>query len=245
MTGVYEPRAGYLRVEDCVAAQLDDAVRAGATLQTNESAVAWRIDGETVTVETDRDCYEAPRLVIAAGAWAGQLLAELNVPLVIRRKPQYWFAPRGQAYRADRGTPAYLYETPAGCYYGFPVVGPEGMKCAEHSGGRILADPLDQHREIDRDDLAGVERFIAACLPELTTTLNDHAPCLYTMSPDEHFLVDVHPRHPQVSFAAGMSGHGFKFAPVLGEALADLAMTGRSSLPIGFLSVRRFAGGAL
>jgi len=245
MSGVFERRAGFLRVEDCVRTQIEQAVQAGAVLHADEAAVAWRVEGANVVVETDRGRYEAARLVIAAGAWAGQLLVDLNVPLVVRRKPQYWFAPRGDAYRAEAGTPAFLYETPEGVFYGFPVVGPEGLKCAEHSGGAVVADPLQLGRDVDRADLARVERFAAACLPELTTTLNDHAPCLYTMSPDENFLLDVHPRHPQVSFIAGLSGHGFKFAPVLGEALADLATTGRFSLPIEFLSVRRFVRGAV
>lgn len=245
MSGVYERRAGFLRVEDCVRTQIDEAVRTGAVLRSDEAAVAWRVDGANVVVETDRGRYEAARLVIAAGAWAGQLLDDLGVPLVVRRKPQYWFAPRGEAYRADAGTPAFLYEMPEGVFYGFPVVGPEGLKCAEHSGGAVVDDPLGLRRDVDRDDLARVERFTAACLPQVSTTVNDHAPCMYTLSPDENFVLDVHPRHPQVSLVAGLSGHGFKFAPVLGEALADLATTGRSSLPIGFLSVRRFDRGAV
>ena len=240
MLGVFERRAGFLHVEDCIRAQIEQAVAAGAELHSNEAVAAWRIDGTNVVVETDRGRYEAAKLVITVGAWAGQLLADLQVPLVVRRKPQYWFAPHGGAYRADDGTPSFLYETPDGVFYGFPIFGPEGMKCAEHSGGAIVANPLELRRDVDTADLARVERFITSCLPQLTTTVNDHAPCMYTMSPDENFLVDVHPRHPQVSFVAGLSGHGFKFAPVLGEALADLATLGSSKLPIQFLSVKRF-----
>jgi glycine/D-amino acid oxidase-like deaminating enzyme len=227
-------------VEDCIRAQIEQAVKAGAELHSDEAAIAWRADGPNVVVETHRGRYEAPRLVIAAGAWAESVLTDLGVPLVVRRKPQYWFQPRGNDYRADAGTPSFLYETPDGVFYGFPVFGPEGLKCAEHSGGAVVADPSALSRDVDRNDLARVERFITACMPQLTTTLNDHAPCMYTMSPDQNFLVDLHPRHPQVSFVAGLSGHGFKFAPVLGEALADLATTGRSDLPIGFLSATRF-----
>ena len=240
MRCVFEHRAGFLRVEDCIEAQLEQARAIGVELRL-EAAQSWRVAGPNVIVETNDARYEAPRLVVTAGAWAGQLLADLAVPLIVRRKPQYWFAPRGDAYRSDRGTPAFLYETPGGVYYGFPVVGPEGMKCAEHSGGTVVDDPLRLHREVDVTDFARVTSFISACLPQLTTRLLDHAACMYTMSPDEHFLVDVHPRHPQVSFVAGLSGHGFKFAPVLGEALADLVTAGRSDLPIEFLSVRRFA----
>jgi sarcosine oxidase len=240
MRAVFERHAGVLRVEDCVRAQVEQALSAGAELHVEEAVHSWRVDGANVVIDTNRGRYEASRLVITAGAWAGQVLADVKVPLVVRRKPQYWFAPRGAAYRADAGTPAFLYETPDGVFYGFPVVGPEGVKCAEHSGGAVITDPLQLRRDVDPADLARVTSFITACLPQSTTTLTDHAACMYTMSPDEHFLVDVHPRYPQVSFVAGLSGHGFKFAPVLGEALADLATTGRSELPIAFLSVKRF-----
>lgn len=243
MVGVFERHAGFLRVEDCIRAQIDQALIAGAEVHSEETAESWRIEGANVIVDTDRGRYEAPRLVITAGAWAGQLLGDLQVPLVIRRKPQYWFAPRGDAFRADAGTPAFLYQTPAGVFYGIPAAGPEGVKCAEHSGGALVADPLRLHRDVDNTDLARVTSFITACLPHVTTTLNDHAPCMYTMSPDENFLVDIHPKYPQVSFVAGLSGHGFKFAPVLGEALAELATVGWSELPIEFLSVKRFATG--
>ncbi len=241
MLGVFERHAGVLRVEDCIRAQIEQALTAGVELHAEETVQSWRVDGANVVVDTDRGRYETPRLVITAGAWAGQLLADLQVSFVVRRKPQYWFAPRGDAYRADRGTPAFLYDTPNGVFYGVPVVGPEGLKCAEHSGGAVVADPLQPGRDVDSAELSRVTGFITACLPQLTTRLNDHAPCMYTMSPDENFLVDLHPSHPQVSFVAGLSGHGFKFAPVLGEALADLAMTGRSELPIEFLSIKRFA----
>jgi monomeric sarcosine oxidase len=244
MTGVFERRAGFLHVEACVAAHLAEAARHGAEFHADEPARAWRVEGTgprgTVVVETDRGRYEAARLVVTAGAWASTLLAELGVPLVVRRKPQYWFATHDERYAIERGAPSFLYETSDGTYYGFPSAGPEGLKCAEHSGGRVVDDPAALDRSIDRVDLARVERFVSTCLPGVTTRLNDHAPCMYTLSPDENFIVDRHPGQPQVSFTAGLSGHGFKFAPVLGEAMADLAIDGRTSLPIEFLGLRRF-----
>jgi sarcosine oxidase len=245
MAGVFERRAGFLHVEQCVAAHLAEAVRHGAEFHADEPARAWRVEGTgdqaTVVVETERGRYEAARLVVTAGAWASSLLTELEVRLVVRRKPQYWFATHDDRYAIERGAPSFLYETSDGTFYGFPVVGPEGLKCAEHSGGAIVDDPAALNRAVVQADLARVERFVTACLPGVTTRLNDHAPCMYTMSPDENFIVDRHPRHPQVCFAAGLSGHGFKFAPVLGEALADLAIDGRTDLPIGFLGLSRFA----
>jgi monomeric sarcosine oxidase len=245
MVGVFERHAGFLHVERCVAGHLAEAVRHGAEFHADEPARDWHVvgDGEraTVVVETDRSRYEASRLVITAGAWASSLVVDLGVRLVVRRKPQYWFSARDDRYAVERGAPSFLYETSDGTFYGFPVAGPEGLKCAEHSGGATVDDPASLARPIDPADLARVERFVTTCLPGVTTQLNDHAPCMYTLSPDENFIVDRHPRHPQVAFAAGLSGHGFKFAPVLGEALADLTIEGRTDLPIEFLGLRRFA----
>jgi sarcosine oxidase len=245
MAGVFERRAGFLHVEACVAAHLAEATRHGAEFHADEPARAWRIEGSgeraTVVVETERGRYEGARLIVTAGAWAASILGELGVPLVVRRKPQYWFATHDDRYAIEHGAPSFLYETSDGTFYGFPVAGPEGLKCAEHSGGAKVDDPAALSRAIDPLDLARVERFVATCLPGVSTQLNDHAPCMYTLSPDENFIVDRHPRHAQVSFAAGLSGHGFKFAPVLGEALADLAADGRTALPIEFLGLRRFA----
>lgn len=241
MCGVFERRAGFLHVESCIAAQLKRAAELGSACHVDEPVRAWNVASNGVTVETDRGRYEAGKLIVAAGAWSGRLLTSLGIELVVRRKPQYWFAPRNDDYRADVGAPSFLYETPTGTFYGFPVVGPEGLKCAEHSGGAVVDDPGRLSPDVDRADLSRVERFLASHLPGISPTLVDHAPCMYTMSPDENFIVDRHPEHAQVVFAAGLSGHGFKFAPVLGEALVDLTLEGRSRLPIEFLSVARFA----
>ncbi|MGC3970058.1 MAG: N-methyl-L-tryptophan oxidase [Pirellulales bacterium] len=247
MVGVFERHAGFLHVERCIAAQVRLARTAGAELRFDEPAISWQPDGAGVVVETANGRYSAGRLILTAGAWAGTLLAELDIPLKVRRKPQYWFAPTTDAYTLAQGCPSFLYETiddlgqPAGVFYGFPVVGPEGLKCAEHSGGLPVADPAQLERAVDQDDLARVQTFLRTYMPGVTPTLTDHAPCMYTMSPDENFLVDRHPQHSQVAFVAGLSGHGFKFACVLGEALADLSTNGQNALPMEFLSCRRFA----
>ncbi len=114
------------------------------------------------------------------------------------------------------------------------------MKVAEHTGGRPVDDPANVDRTIDPGEQRRLETFLAAHLPEVSSRVADHAVCLYTMSPDEHFVVDRHPEHANVVFAAGLSGHGFKFTPVLGRLLADLALDGGTSLPIDFLSLGRF-----
>jgi glycine/D-amino acid oxidase-like deaminating enzyme len=115
------------------------------------------------------------------------------------------------------------------------------MKVAEHTGGQPVSDPATVERNIDMNEQRRVEQFLSDHLPAVSHRVVDHAVCLYTMSPDEHFVVDRHPAHANVVFAAGLSGHGYKFTPVLGRALADLTLDGHTNLPVDFLSLRRFS----
>jgi monomeric sarcosine oxidase len=241
--GVFERRAGYLRVEECVAACLSAAQQAGAELMTDVEVYGWRL-GDDITLHTSRGDLTANRLIVAAGPWAGQLLASLNVPLEVRRKPLMWFPSNDPTTRADAGFPCYLFELPQGVFYGFPQIDQHGLKMGEHSAGEPVADPLNVDRSLRQSDLAPVEAFAARCLPTLKPTCTKHVICMYTMSPDEHFIVDRQPDDPRVAFAAGLSGHGFKFTPVLGQALAELILDGQTELPIAFLSLQRFEQGA-
>jgi len=238
--GVFERKAGYLLVEKCVLAHLDAARRHGAEHRIGE-AVFWIPRGDGVSVLTDHGEYHAAKLVIAAGPWAPQLLSSLNVPLEVRRKNMYWFAPLSPSSSAYRDSPTFLYELPHGVFYGFPAIEPHGLKAAEHSGGQVVTDPLTADRSTDTHDLARVAEFLRLHLPEVKQFhYSASSVCFYTMTPDEHFIVDRHPQHQHVVFAAGLSGHGFKFTGVLGQALADLAIEGRTKLPMGFLGLGRF-----
>jgi sarcosine oxidase len=241
---VFETRAGYLLVERCVLAHARAAVQRGATLRTGETVRSWRAAnqgtaGQGVIVETDRGQYAADRLVITAGPWASVLLADLNIPLEVRRKPLYWFRTRSDVYRADCGFPGFLYDLPGGCFYGFPQIDDSSIKVAEHSGGCVVSDPLTVDRGIDTDDQNRVAGFVENFLTDATTECVNHVACMYTMSPDEHFILDRHPRYPQVAFAAGLSGHGFKFAGVLGEELARLVCEGTVDPRAKFLAANR------
>jgi sarcosine oxidase len=241
LLGVYEPGAGYLLVEQCVRAHLEDATAAGAKLHTDEAVESFHAGPDEIVVETARNRYSAARLVITAGPWAARWLSDLGIPLVVRRKPLFWFATSSPVYRTSSGCPAFLYETASGVFYGFPEIESGEIKLAEHSGGQPIDDPTHVDRELHPEDRAPLEAFIAEYLPDVTRRCTHHAVCMYTMSPDEHFIVDRHPADARIALAAGFSGHGFKFAPVLGEALADLALEGRTTLPIEFLSCRREA----
>jgi monomeric sarcosine oxidase len=238
-SGILEPGAGFLRVEACVGAHLEAAQALGAAIHADEAVVAWRAVGNQFEVVTDRGRYEAGALVIAAGPWAAQVLADLQLPLVVRRKAQYWFAPQGGDYDLARGTPCFLYETATGIFYGFPHWEPDGIKVAQHTGGPRVDDPTHVDRQFDADDCQPVQQFLRRHLPAADTAVVRQAICMYTMSPDEHFIIDRHPEHPRVALAAGLSGHGFKFTPVLGRALVELALDGKTSLPVGFLSLAR------
>jgi glycine/D-amino acid oxidase-like deaminating enzyme len=177
-------------------------------------------------------------LIVTPGAWAPQLLGDLGIRFAIRRKSLFWYeAP--PAYHADRHCPAFLYETPTGAFYGFPQIDEWGLKIAEHSGGQIIDDPLTVNRNIDPHDRKQVEDFLTQYLPGVSRSLRKHVTCMYTMSPDSHFVVDRHPQYPQVALVAGLSGHGFKFASVLGEILTELTLDGRPTAPIEFLRLNR------
>lgn len=238
--GLFERRAGYLRVERSVVAHIEQAAAAGAEVRTGCTVRAWRADGKGVIVETDRDQLRADALVICAGPWAGQILGDIGVSLVVRRKPVFWYETLDDSYRAERGAPAFLYDLPSGIFYGIPQIDDAGVKVAEHTCGAVVDDPSQVDRLVNEGDVEPVRRFVADWLPRAGDIPRRANVCLYTMSPDGHFVLDRHPAHPQVVFAAGLSGHGFKFTSVLGEALAELVLDGTSRQPIGFLGLERF-----
>ena len=234
-----ETNAGYLLVEECVLAHLAAARKLGAELRVGETVVDWQATANGVRVRTDKATYHAGKLVISAGAWSGKLLADLGIDLRVRRKHLHWYQTANDLYRADRGGPCFFFEMPDGYFYGFPQIDALGVKVAEHSGGTVIDDPLHDDKSVEPHDRSRVEAFLSRTMPGVTRQATRHDVCYYTMSPDEHFIVDRHPAHPHVSFVAGLSGHGFKFTSVLGEILADFATTGAISLPIEFLSNTR------
>ncbi|MGI8982615.1 MAG: N-methyl-L-tryptophan oxidase [Pirellulaceae bacterium] len=240
MVGVFEPAAGYLKVERCVLAHLAAARQHGAELRTGITVQSWSSDEGGAFVNTDQGIFTADKLVITAGAWAPQLLADLGIPMTVRRKHLHWFECDNPVYRGPNA-PTFFYELPHGLFYGFPAVDDLGVKVAEHSGGETVTDPLTDQRRLEEQDLARVRDFVATILLGVNESarLTRHEVCFYTMSPDEQFIIDTHPQHKNVVFSAGLSGHGFKFTSVLGEIMADLAFTGTTNQPIGFLGSAR------
>ncbi len=246
IVGVYEERAGVLRPEDAIHAHLERAFAHGADLRFDERVVDWqpRPSGG-VEVRTTRDRYEADRLVMAPGAWAPDMFHLPNLPLEIERQVLYWFDPAGgrAPYAPDR-FPIYIWDLGDGVqFYGFPS-DEAGVKVAffrTGAGTRCTAESID--RTVRPEEVSAMRAALAPGLPTLSSgTLNDAVACMYTLTPDLHFVIGLHPSHPDVVIASPCSGHGYKFASVVGEVLADLALDGTTRHPIDRFAPSRFHG---
>jgi sarcosine oxidase len=240
-SAIFETLGGVLRPEAAVAAFAEQAMRAGAVLCGHATVAGWTTNGSGVTVETaDGTRYSAGSLIVSGGAWSGRLLGDLGVPLTVTRQVVGWTWPRRpDLFGLDR-FPTWAIEHETGVHYGFPMLPDNpGFKIALHAPA-AETNPDTVERDPQPGDaetfLPAVRRFF----PNADGPLLALRVCLYTNSPDGHFIVDRHPAHSNVAVACGFSGHGFKFAPIIGEALADLALGSRTALPIDFLGLSRF-----
>jgi monomeric sarcosine oxidase len=243
MEAVFERRAGYLEVEAAIKAHVEAARRCGAELELAE-VLSWSAARDGVHIQLAAHTIAADQLVIAAGPWSGRVLGALGTPLEVLRKPVVWFEIDEPKWNVSAGCPAFLYQLARGVFYGVPAIDARGVKLGEHTGGEPVGDASAVDRRRRNEDVLRLVEFAREVLPGVSARVSADHTCLYTMSRDRHFLVDFHPNHPQVVFAAGLSGHGFKFTGVLGEVLADLVTKGRTDLPIGFLRLARFGGGS-
>jgi sarcosine oxidase len=245
--GLFERMAGYVRCEDAVRAHLDAATQAGAELHFREPVLSWHAESDHVRVTTAKGSYSAARLVITPGAWAPSLLDDIGVPISVERQVLLWFQPKsGVAAYAPENFPIYIWqERPGVETYGFPALnGPDGgMKVAFfHSPVREITTPESVDRRIRDDDIDSMRAALRQFFPDLDGAFLRGTTCLYSMTPDQHFAIGLHPQLPNVVIAAGFSGHGFKFCPVIGEILADLASSGRTRHDISLFAPGRFAG---
>jgi len=191
-------------------------------------------------VTTGRDTYRAARLVLAAGAWTSRLLPELSLPLSVERVVQVWLDPRGDRESlAPSRCPITIWEyAPERFFYAFPAL--EGLvKAALHHQGEP-ADPDHVRREVEEREVAPLRALLERFIPQAAGRLAATAVCLYTNTPDGHFIVDLHPRHPEVVVLSPCSGHGFKFATALGEIAADLALDGATAFDLGMFRIGRW-----
>ena len=216
-----EPRAGVLFPEACVRALLRSAARDGAELRTTEPMLTWRVEGGAVRVATAVGEHVADRLVLALGPWLPEFLNGAQIQLGIERQMQHWFAPRDRAedFSPD-SLPIALWETSERMFYTIPDFG-DGVKIAVHHDGEST-DPQRVRRTISDQEDASARTLLERFLPDAAGELRDRAVCLYTNTTDGHFVIDRHPVHPEAIVASPCSGHGFKFATVVGEIVAKL-----------------------
>ncbi|MCU0491319.1 MAG: N-methyl-L-tryptophan oxidase [Chloroflexaceae bacterium] len=243
---LYEAKAGFLDPEACVRAHLSRAAELGAELHFEEPALAWEAGprGEGVRVTTARGSYEAAQLIIAAGAYTPPLLADLGLPLEVVRQVLFWFEPTGGLQPFAVGNfPIYIWEVDDGIsFYGFPHQPgpPGGVKVAYFYQGEGTCTPETIDRTVHPHEIKTMRAAIAERIPALNGTFLDAVTCMYTLTPDHHFIISPHPKHAQVLLASPCSGHGFKFCSVIGEVLADLALDGATRHPIALFDVGRF-----
>ncbi|HEX2035505.1 MAG TPA: N-methyl-L-tryptophan oxidase [Chloroflexota bacterium] len=237
---VFEPRAGILFPERCIEAHLRLAGAAGAELRYDEPMRAWSAAGDGLEIRTDSGRYRAPRVVFTAGSWLGPLLADLRLPLQPERNVVFWLQPQRtpEQFEPDR-FPIFIWETEdAGTFYGVPHLQRPGVKVARHHSGETCR-PETVRREADAADELPVRRFVKQAMPALDGPVAGSVVCLYTNTPDEHFVIDRHPSVPGLFYAGGFSGHGFKFSSVVGEILADLVTEGQATADADFLRADR------
>jgi sarcosine oxidase len=228
--GVFEERAGVLFPERCIEAFLSLAAASGAELRHAERVLDWQTRQGEVEVRTQAGRYTAGRLVLAVGAWASKFL---ELPLHVQRIPVVWFEPRRPIE-----LPIYIWDTGPSVFYGVPHLEWPGAKVGRHHQGQIV-DPDTVDREASEADEQPIREFVQSRIPDLAGPTCKRVICLYTNTPDEHFLIDR--LDETVVFAAGFSGHGFKFASVVGEILADLTLTGHATPDADFLRLSRLA----
>jgi sarcosine oxidase len=224
---VWEPRAGMLFPEAAIKAHLDLAAQHGATLQFDEPVLSWEADGDGIRVVTAKSSYRAQRMIISAGAWLSTLVPELALPLSVERQVLFWFQPRAQAARfRPPECPIFIWQYGLReFFYGLPDVG-DGFKVAIHHQGEVTS-PDAARREVRPSEIESMRSLLRRFMPEADGPLKSTAVCLYTDTPDEHFIIDHHPRHPQVLIVSPCSGHGFKFSAAIGEVAAQ-RITGKT-----------------
>lgn len=236
--GLYEPRAGSLTPEVGIEAALRVAEHRGAVLHYDTPVEGWE-SGSSVEVGTATGRYRADRLILSAGPWMAGDLTALDLPLTVKRQVLFWLEPSGgrEPFQPPR-FPVFLWEWEQGrTFYGFPDQG-RGVKIAIHHEG-TAADPDSIDRTVWPDEADELLDILSSTIPSARGPVIDSAVCMYTNTPDEDFILDRHPADDRVLVASPCSGHGFKFAPTIGEILVDLATEGGSRFDLSPFRIGR------
>ncbi|PKG22858.1 N-methyl-L-tryptophan oxidase [Niallia nealsonii] len=239
--GCFEPTSGVLKCEECIEAYRELAEQHGATILPNSKVKELSVHGKRVTIKFEEQTFTSDSLVVSAGAWSGSLLSmlDLHLPLNPVRKTFAWFEANEQLYN-HKDFPAFSFETPNGLYYGFPSIEGAGLKVGRHDGGETI-NPEEEMLGFGelKKDKADLSQFLSQFMPS-ADQLKYGKTCMYTLTPDEDFIIDVHPAYPNVAIASGFSGHGFKFSSAIGQILSELIISGRSEQNITPFSINRF-----
>lgn len=238
--GVLEKEAGILFPEACITAFLDAAANNGATIQTNEQVLRITPTQYGIEVTTNKSTYRAEKGIVSAGAWLGGLMPELQLPLTVKRQVLFWLDnanPAWRGYFQPANMPIFIWEYLRGkMFYGFPDLG-SGTKLAWHHGGRAI-DPDQLKNDTTEQEIAEIKALAAAHMT-IEPVFRHAAVCMYTNTPDEDFIIDLHPDHPNIIIASPCSGHGFKFSSLTGKLLGDLAQKGHTEFDLSPFAIRR------
>ena len=243
-----EPEAGFITPEKAIRLYASQAKKNGAAIHSNEKVINWEKERNTILVKTDKQTYQCDKLIITAGAWAGKMIPGLVDKIKVTRQFVAWIKTKNDDQFELNKFPCWMIsdDEKHGCYYGFPLLDtekfgePAGLKLAHHFPNEVT-DPDKVDRLTTEKDIQNLNYCLNKYLPGVFDSILHTKICLYANSPDEDFIIDKLPGYEEnVSIACGFSGHGFKFASVVGEILADLAIEGRSDLPIEFLNANRF-----
>jgi len=240
LAAVWEPRAGILFPELAIQTHLELARARGAELLLNSPVLSWEPRAEGVRVTCETGTYIAKQLVLSPGAWMNSLLPPPGLPLSVERQVLFWFEPLQRGVFEPARLPIFIWEYAAHqFFYGFPDLG-DGVKFALHHQGEPSA-PDSLAREINPQEIEAARGLLRRFIPGAAGALKSTAVCMYTNTPDEHFMLDKHPTLPQVLVASPCSGHGFKFSAVIGEIIADMIAGEKPPFDLSLFRLNRFA----
>jgi sarcosine oxidase len=239
-TGLYQPEGGFLRPELAIQQFVGLAERHGAEVRTGTRVLAIEPLGSGVRVRTEAGEIEAGSVIVAAGAWIGDFAPELKPHLKLTRQVLGWFEPLQPAYYSPDRCPVFILESEDDACYGFPDFAGTGVKTASHRKGAYLPSADDLSQDGGAADEAQIRRMLALAMPEANGPLRAMRTCMYTRTPDEDFVIDRSSADPRIILASPCSGHGFKFASVIGEVLADLALGKTPANDISRFKLERF-----
>jgi sarcosine oxidase len=241
MMAVFQPEGGFVLCERAIVNYVEAAIDLGAEIRAREPVVSWTPLADGVEVRTTAATYVARRLVLTAGPWTAALVPSLKELARPERQVMLWAQPRVPSFFQLDAFPVFNLDAPEGHFYGFPIFGPPGFKIGKYHHRHEAVDPDRMDRNCHPEDEAVLREGIRTYFPDADGPTIAMKTCLFTNSPDEHFIIDRHPSLQQVTLAAGFSGHGFKFCSVVGEIMAELAVDGASHWDLELFRLSRFA----